>query len=82
MAQLSSSRGMLPEEEFLYSEVWQRLDAVFSNVQLNAIMGVFGAGWLTEHLKASVNVSPAMQQQPEANVRKVAEWILGLAHDV
>ena len=58
------------------------LDALFSKVQLNAVIGVFGASWSTEHLKASVNGSPAMQQQPTTNIWKVAEWRLKLADDV
>ena len=44
------------------------LDAVFSKVQLNAVMDVFGAGWLTEHLEGSVNRLSAMQKLPANSV--------------
>ena len=43
------------------------LDVMFSKVQLNAVMGMFGA---------------SMQQRPATNIWKVAEWWLKIAHDV
>ena len=60
------------------------LDMVFSKMQMKAFIRVFGAGWSTELLKASVNRSPAMQQQPATNIWKVTEmetqislWCIG-----